>query len=75
MDANDEKINNVLQFAHRLIEDNNYAADKINKKAENINERSVAAHLTIVVFPTCFINLFAAINKIIQLNKFHREDI
>lgn len=39
MDANDEKINNVLQFAHRLIEDNNYAADKINKKAENINER------------------------------------
>eukprot|EP00106_Octopus_bimaculoides_P014006 XP_014781448.1 PREDICTED: spectrin beta chain-like [Octopus bimaculoides] len=39
MDANDEKINNVLQFGHRLIEDNNHAADKISKKAENINER------------------------------------
>ncbi|XP_052105507.1 spectrin beta chain-like isoform X10 [Mytilus californianus] len=38
-DANDEKINAVLQFANRLIEDNHYAADKIHKKAENINER------------------------------------
>ena len=39
MDANDEKINAVLQFAYRLIEDNHYAADKVHKKAENINER------------------------------------
>ena len=39
MDANDEKINAVLTFANRLIEDNHYAADKIHKKAENINER------------------------------------
>ncbi|KAK7507079.1 hypothetical protein BaRGS_00001930 [Batillaria attramentaria] len=39
MDANDEKINAVLQFANRLIEDNHFAADKIQKKAENINER------------------------------------
>jgi len=38
-DANDEKINAVLQFANRLIDDNHYAADKIHKKAENINER------------------------------------
>ncbi|KAJ8308165.1 hypothetical protein KUTeg_013039 [Tegillarca granosa] len=39
MDANDEKINAVLQFANRLIDDNHYAADKVHKKAENINER------------------------------------
>ena len=39
MDANDEKINAVLTFANRLIEDNHYAADKVHKKAENINER------------------------------------
>lgn len=39
MDANDEKINAVLQFANRLIEDNHYAADKVHNKAENINER------------------------------------
>ncbi|XP_041353644.1 spectrin beta chain-like isoform X2 [Gigantopelta aegis] len=39
MDANDEKINAVLQFADRLIDENHFAADKIHKKAENINER------------------------------------
>ncbi|XP_060584243.1 spectrin beta chain-like isoform X5 [Ruditapes philippinarum] len=39
MDANDEKINAVLTFANRLMEDNHYANDKIHKKAENINER------------------------------------
>ncbi|XP_061173789.1 spectrin beta chain-like isoform X4 [Saccostrea echinata] len=39
MDANDEKINAVLQFANRLIEDQHYAADKVHKKAENISER------------------------------------
>ncbi|XP_056020670.1 spectrin beta chain-like isoform X13 [Ostrea edulis] len=38
-DANDEKINAVLQFANRLIEDQHYAADKVHKKAENISER------------------------------------
>ena len=41
MDANDEKINAVLQFAQRLMEESHYAADKIQKKAEAINERSV----------------------------------
>ena len=39
MDANDEKINNVLQFAQRLIDENHYAADKVQQKADNINER------------------------------------
>lgn len=41
MDANDEKINAVLQFANRLMEENHYSADKIHKKAENITERCV----------------------------------
>ena len=45
MDANDEKINAVLQFSNRLIEENHFAADKIHKKAENITERSVGSVL------------------------------
>ncbi|XP_035827834.1 spectrin beta chain isoform X1 [Aplysia californica] len=39
MDANDEKINAVLQFANRLMDENHYAGEKIQKKAESINER------------------------------------
>ncbi len=39
MDANDEKINNVLQFAHRLIDDGHYAGDKVKSKADIIQER------------------------------------
>ena len=41
MDANDEKINAVITFATRLMEENHYATEKIQKKAEGINERSV----------------------------------
>lgn len=44
-DANDEKINAVLQFANRLIEDQHYAADKVHKKAENISERYVKSSI------------------------------
>ena len=39
MDANDEKINNVLQFAQRLIDDGHFAGDKIKQKADTIQER------------------------------------
>ena len=39
MDANDEKINNVLQFSQRLIDENHYASDKIAQKAENLKDR------------------------------------
>ena len=39
MEANDEKLNGILQFAKRLTEEGHYAADKIQKKAENIAER------------------------------------
>ena len=39
MDANDEKINAVLQFSQRLQEDNHYAADKIKLKAEQLADR------------------------------------
>lgn len=49
MDANDEKINAVLQFAYRLIDENHFAADKIHKKAENINERSVGS---VLIYPS-----------------------
>lgn len=39
MDANDEKINSVVQFAARLVDDGHFAADKVKRKAESINER------------------------------------
>lgn len=39
MDANDEKVNSVTQFSERLIEDNHYAADKIDAKSKIIQER------------------------------------
>nr|XP_027207978.1 spectrin beta chain-like isoform X2 [Penaeus vannamei] len=39
MEANDEKINGICQFAQRLLDEEHFAADKIQKKAENIEER------------------------------------
>ena len=39
MDANDEKINQMIQFAQRLADDNHYAAEKITEKAQSIDER------------------------------------
>lgn len=53
-DANDEKINAVLQFANRLIEDQHYAADKVHKKAENISERYVKSPCWLVLCLSLF---------------------
>ncbi|KAK0158327.1 hypothetical protein PV328_009343 [Microctonus aethiopoides] len=39
MDANDDKINSVVQFAARLVDEGHFASDKVRKKAENISER------------------------------------
>ncbi|XP_039294197.1 spectrin beta chain isoform X2 [Nilaparvata lugens] len=39
MEANDDKVNAVVQFAGRLNDEKHFAADKVNKKAENINDR------------------------------------
>ncbi|XP_049795155.1 spectrin beta chain isoform X2 [Schistocerca nitens] len=39
MEANDDKINNVVQFASRLCDEGHFAADKVSKKADSINER------------------------------------
>ncbi|ULT90413.1 hypothetical protein L3Y34_008629 [Caenorhabditis briggsae] len=39
MDANDEKIRAVGMFGDQLCQDGHYAADKIHKKARNIDER------------------------------------
>ncbi|KAJ8687026.1 hypothetical protein QAD02_022820, partial [Eretmocerus hayati] len=38
MDANDERVNNVVQFAARF-DDGHFAADKVKKKAESVAER------------------------------------
>uniref|UniRef100_T1HWC3 Spectrin beta chain n=1 Tax=Rhodnius prolixus TaxID=13249 RepID=T1HWC3_RHOPR len=39
MEANDEKINAVVQFAGQLSDDGHFASDKVVKKAHNIDER------------------------------------
>lgn len=39
LDANDEKINAVVNFAQRLMEENHYAADKIQQKADTLQQR------------------------------------
>ena len=41
MNANDEKINQMMQFADRLNDENHYASDKITEKARSIDERQV----------------------------------
>ena len=39
MDANDEKINNVLQFAGRLVDEGHYSDGYIQEKAESLKDR------------------------------------
>merc|ERR1719278_2053766 len=39
MEANDDKVNGVLQFASRLCDEDHYASDQISKKAEMLSER------------------------------------
>merc|ERR1712088_1130327 len=39
MEANDDKVNGVLQFAQRLVAEQHFASEKISKKAEDISER------------------------------------
>ncbi|ESN99908.1 hypothetical protein HELRODRAFT_101195 [Helobdella robusta] len=39
LDANDEKINIVQNFASRLVDSNHFAADKIRKKTESLKGR------------------------------------
>ena len=39
MDANDDKINMVLNAAERLLQEEHYAAEKISKKMEEVSER------------------------------------
>ena len=42
MDANDDKVNNVIQFAQRLEDESHFVADKAQRKAENISEHREA---------------------------------
>ncbi|UYV71261.1 SPTBN1 [Cordylochernes scorpioides] len=44
MEANDEKINGVVQFAQRLCDESHFDSEKINRKAEDIIERRNANH-------------------------------
>lgn len=39
LDANDEKVDAVIDFANRLANNNHYASEKILEKAHDIDER------------------------------------
>ncbi|KAK6634026.1 hypothetical protein RUM44_004633 [Polyplax serrata] len=39
MEANDDKVNAVVQFANRLCDEGHFDTDKIIKKAENLDDR------------------------------------
>ena len=41
MDANDDKINSVVALGRELIAENNYASDKIQQKADSLEDRYV----------------------------------
>merc|ERR1711884_377558 len=44
MEANDDKVNGVLQFAQRLVSEQHFASEKISKKAEDISDRRNTNH-------------------------------
>ena len=48
MDANDDKINAVVQFGQRLQEEGNFASDKIQQKTDSLQERLIA--IMIILF-------------------------
>ena len=39
MDANDDRINSVVALGRQLIDENNYASDKIQQKADSLEDR------------------------------------
>ena len=39
MDANDDRINSVVALGRQLIAENNYASDKIQQKADSLEDR------------------------------------
>ena len=49
MNANDDKINQMMQFADRLNDENHYAGDKITEKARSIDERQAKILLSLLV--------------------------
>ncbi|XP_050300402.1 spectrin beta chain isoform X2 [Anthonomus grandis grandis] len=42
MEANDEKINLVVDFSRRLCDEGHFASDRIGKRADNLDERRLA---------------------------------
>ncbi|KAH1026817.1 hypothetical protein HUJ05_000434 [Dendroctonus ponderosae] len=42
MEANDDKINSVVEFSRRLCDEGHFATDKIGKRADNLDERRLA---------------------------------
>ena len=50
MDANDERINSVVETGRRLVAEENICAEKIQEKIDDIEERFVFLHTSLSVF-------------------------
>ena len=50
MQTNDDKINQMIQFADRLNDENHYASDKITEKARSIDERREQLFFVLLLF-------------------------
>jgi len=46
MDANDDRINSVVELGRQLIAENNYASDKIQQKTDSLENRWNSSRLT-----------------------------
>lgn len=61
MQTNDDKINQMIQFADRLNDENHYASDKITEKARSIDERREQLFFLFLIFFSFFIIRFSSV--------------
>lgn len=67
MQTNDDKINQMIQFADRLNDENHYASDKITEKARSIDERREQLFFLLFFFFFIFYNTLFLRPRVLSL--------
>lgn len=67
MQTNDDKINQMIQFADRLNDENHYASDKITEKARSIDERREQLFFLLLFFIFIFYNTLFLRPRVLSL--------
>lgn len=67
MQTNDDKINQMIQFADRLNDENHYASDKITEKARSIDERREQLFFLLLFFIFIFYNMLFLRPRVLSL--------